>query len=57
MGQAYYQTGSGKIANFGNTVGFFSLPGGERVLRVAARRARRALAGAQKIAAAGVTRE
>jgi putative oxidoreductase len=23
MGQAYYQTGSGKIANFANTVGFF----------------------------------
>ena len=24
MGQAYYQTGSGKIANFANTVSFFS---------------------------------
>ena len=24
MGQAFYQTGSGKIANFANTVGFFT---------------------------------
>jgi putative oxidoreductase len=24
MGQAFYETGSGKIANFANTVGFFS---------------------------------
>jgi putative oxidoreductase len=24
MGQAYYQTGSGKIANFANTVSFFT---------------------------------